>query len=118
MLRRYCLLTTNNTPSLLLKCESLRKQITVNWKAHSKQFVESSLRKLQNTNALARGNEWLVLLVQEYVVGNEEYIQKASDMYRRCRLEMADFRNQINQSVNMSAAPWMAAAPNFPVGND
>ena len=71
----------------------------MNWKAHSKHFVESSLRNLQNTNALARGNEWVVRLVQEYVVGNKEYIKSAADMYRRCRREWVNFHNQILEEV-------------------
>ena len=71
----------------------------MNWKAHSKHFVESSLRNLQNINALVRGNEWLVLLVQEYVVGNTEYIKNAADMYRRCRREWVNFHNQTLQEV-------------------
>ena len=57
--------------------------------------MENSLRNLQNTNALARGNEWVVVLVQEYVVGNKEYIKNASDMYRRCRMKMKDLHNAL-----------------------
>ena len=108
MHRRYCLSKRINAHSLLFKCELLRIQITVNWNAHSKNFVENSLRNLQNTNALARGNEWVVKLVQEYVVGNTEHIKNAVDMYRRCRLEFVDFRNEVNQAV---AREIMAAAP-------
>ena len=67
----------------------------MNWKAHSKHFVESSLRNLQNTNVFARGNEWLAHLVQDYVVGNQEYIKRASDMYGKCRLEWVHLHNRI-----------------------
>ena len=109
MLRRYCPLTTNNTPSLLLKCECLWKQIVVNWKAHSKHFVESWLRNLQNFNVLARGNEWLVNLVQDYVVGNQEYIKRAADMYGKCRLEWVDFHNRI--LAEAAAAARASARP-------
>ena len=70
--------------------------------------MENSLRNLRNTNALAGGNEWAVHLVQEYVVGNKEYIKSALDMYRRCRLEMVDFRNEVNRTV---AREIRAAAP-------
>ena len=63
--------------------------------------MENSLRNLQNTNALARGSEWVVHLVQEYVVGDKEYIKNAAHMYRRCRLEMANLRNQVNQTGDM-----------------
>ena len=81
----------------------------MNWKAHSKHFVESSLRNLQNTNALARGNEWLVLLVQEYVVGNTEYIKNASDMYRRCSMKLNELHNELlDEQAELSMIRSMA----------
>ena len=70
--------------------------------------MDNSLRNLQNTNALAQGNEWMVHLVQEYVVGNTEYIKNAVNMYRRCRMEFVDFRNEVNRTV---AEEIRAAAP-------
>jgi len=60
--------------------------VVVNWKHHSRHFVESHLRDILGAKEYgARGNEWLIRLVQEYVVGNRQYIEKAMDINRHCR---------------------------------
>ena len=82
-LRRYSSLKNNNAHSLLFICESLLgHQVIVNWVFHSRHFVESSLREIVDNS---HGNQWLVHLIQDYVVGGKDYIEKASDFYRNTR---------------------------------
>ena len=67
------------------------RSVVVNWSEKARGFVESMLRDIEEMNPLAAsgGNEWMVHLVQQYVVGDHEYVERAADLHRECRMAIA-----------------------------
>ena len=61
------------------------RYVTVNWKYHAKVFVERGLREIANEHPNAGiGNEWFIELVQQYVVGDRQFIAEAVGRFRHC----------------------------------
>ena len=68
--------------------------VVVNWKHHGREFVERSLKEIEDIGLESiSGNEWLIPLILEYMVGDRQYIARAADFYRQCRLASADPRS-------------------------
>ena len=57
------------------------RSVIVNLKHHTRYFVMQSLRKFQDNDS----GEWLIGLIQQYVVGSQEYIAEATNRFRHCR---------------------------------
>ena len=76
----------------------------VNWSEKARVFVESTLRDMEDMNPLVAsgGNEWMVHLVQQYVVGDHEYVERAADLHRECRMAIA---HEIELAIRAAAAP-------------
>jgi len=61
--------------------------VVVNWDRRARDFVESCFIEMEDYD-----NSWLIGLVLEFVVGDREYIAKAADQYKQCRLAISDPR--------------------------
>merc|ERR1712130_624262 len=55
--------------------------IFINLQYHGMHFVDCILREMKKD-----GNEWLISLILEYVVGDREYIARARDKHRHCTM--------------------------------
>merc|ERR1712217_294144 len=56
------------------------RNVAVNAKHHATYFVVQTLREMDQY-----GHSWLIELIQQYVVGDREYIAKAMDANRESR---------------------------------
>eukprot|EP01083_Nonionella_stella_P318819 1167306_1 len=53
--------------------------VVVNWQYHAKCMLLKWLREFNE------GYDWVLDIVCEYVVGDKKYVQKAREMYKKCR---------------------------------
>ena len=61
------------------------RYVTINWKYHAKLFVERGLKEIASEHPNAGiGNEWFIELVQQYVVGERQFIKEAVERFRHC----------------------------------
>merc|ERR1712083_402084 len=73
-----------------------RKMIAFNLLRHdavhpldARHVVEQSLREIVDDDGVI-GNEWLVHLLQAYVVGDQRYIERAMDQQRKCKMAQSE----------------------------
>jgi len=86
------------------------QDVVVNWEYHSKHFVESNLRQILSADEYgAQGNEWMIQLIQKYVVGDRKYVERAMDINRRCRLVQAQ-QAQTDQAELTAFLPFPVAS--------
>merc|ERR1719361_828955 len=80
------------------------RQVVVNWKHHTRHFVEQSLREIVADDAVI-GNEWLVHLMQSYVVGDKHYIARAMDHHRKCKMVQSEKVKVLSTDLQSDGQP-------------